>query len=139
MRWQRLSCPFEAARALSEGTVLEALKEAKASFDALGARPAALSVTHRLRELGARGILRGPRRATLANPAKLTVRELDVLELNGEGLSNPEIAVKLQVSAKTVEHHVSAMLAKLGARNRSEAIRQATRLSILNGDRPTAR
>jgi DNA-binding CsgD family transcriptional regulator len=96
----------------------------------LGARPAADAVASRLRELGVRRLPRRPRRATLANPAGLTARELEVLELLGAGLRNADIAARLHIAEKTVDHHVSAILAKLGVRSRRDAARVATARGI---------
>jgi DNA-binding NarL/FixJ family response regulator len=108
------------------------LREALATFEQLGARPMAAGVAQRLRALGARRIPRGPRPSTRANPAGLTRRELEVLGLLAQGLRNPEIAARLFVSTKTVEHHVSAILAKLEAGTRVEAARMAENLGILD-------
>ncbi|MGZ4165939.1 MAG: response regulator transcription factor, partial [Solirubrobacteraceae bacterium] len=94
----------------------------------MGARPAAAIVARALRERGARGVPRGPRPRTRANPAGLTGRELEVLDLLAEGLRNAEIAQRLVVSDKTAEHHVSAVLRKLGVRSRTEAAAAAARL-----------
>ena len=80
---------------------------------------------------GARGLQRGPRPTTRANPANLTQREAEVLDLVAEGLHNGEIAARLFVSEKTVAHHVSAILRKLGASNRVQAVTEATKLGIV--------
>jgi DNA-binding CsgD family transcriptional regulator len=130
--WRRLDCPYEAARALAESDDEAALRQALEAFERLGARPATQEVAQRLRELGAKGIPRGPRPSTLANPAGLTRRELEVLALLAEGRSNADIAAELFRSPKTVEHHVSAILAKLGASNRTEAVREAILLGVLD-------
>ena len=90
----------------------------------------AAAVARKLREQGARGLARGPRPSTRANPANLTARETEVLALVSEGLRNADIARRLFVSPKTVDHHVSAILAKLGVQTRAEAARAAARLGI---------
>ncbi|MGH2560401.1 MAG: helix-turn-helix domain-containing protein, partial [Thermomicrobiales bacterium] len=129
--WTALDCPYEAARALAESDdEEEPLRRALAAFERLGARPMAAVVGNRLRELGVRNIPRGPRPATRANPANLTSRELEILALIGEGLRNAEIAERLFLSPKTVEHHVSAIYAKLGVSSRAEAMREADRLDV---------
>jgi DNA-binding CsgD family transcriptional regulator len=76
-----------------------------------------------MRRLGVRSIPVGPRPATRANEFGLTRREHEVLALVTEGLTNTEIAVRLYISAKTVDHHVSAVLAKLGVSTRAQASR----------------
>ena len=128
--WEALDCPYEAARALLEADDIAGLEQAHATFDRLGARPAAALATRRLRELGARSIPRGRRPTTRANPAGLTARELDVLRLVVRGLPNHEIAARLFLSPRTVDHHVSAVLGKLGVGRRRAAAAAAARLRI---------
>jgi DNA-binding CsgD family transcriptional regulator/tetratricopeptide (TPR) repeat protein len=129
-RWRALGCPYEAADALADSDQEPQLRAALTELERLGARPLGALVARRLRELGVRGLARGPRPATRANPANLTARETEVLALVTEGLRNADIARRLFVSPKTVDHHVSAILAKLGVRTRGEAARAAARLGI---------
>jgi DNA-binding CsgD family transcriptional regulator/tetratricopeptide (TPR) repeat protein len=119
--WAEIGCPYEVALALSDGDQ-KALIESLQILDALGARPMADRIRRQLREMGVDSIPRGPTKATLANPAGLTTRQLEVLELVVEGLSNGEIAEELFVSKKTVEHHISAIYSKLGVDSRARAI-----------------
>ncbi|HKZ69064.1 MAG TPA: response regulator transcription factor, partial [Anaerolineales bacterium] len=70
---------------------------------------------------------RGPRPATRDNPFSLTTRQIEILRLLADGLGNPEIASRLHLSPKTVEHHVSAVLAKLEVSSREEAAELARR------------
>jgi DNA-binding NarL/FixJ family response regulator len=74
---------------------------------------------------------RGARATTRANPAGLTQRELEVLGLVAAGLRNREIADRLSLSTRTVDHHVSAVLGKLGVRSRVEATSEAARLGLV--------
>jgi DNA-binding CsgD family transcriptional regulator/tetratricopeptide (TPR) repeat protein len=128
--WREIGCPYEAALALADSDEEDALRRALDELRALGAAPAAAIVARRLRERGVRSVPRGPRRTTRENPAGLTARELDVLPLIAEGLRNAEIAQRLVVSEKTVDHHVSAILRKLDAKTRGEAAAAAARLGI---------
>jgi DNA-binding CsgD family transcriptional regulator len=128
--WAGRGCPYESALALASAPEQDALRQALDELQRLGARPAAGIVARRLRELGARGLPRGPRVGTRANAAQLTARQLEILELLTQGLRNAEIAERLYLSARTVDHHVSAILDKLGARTRTEATRQAAELGI---------
>ena len=118
--WRLRGCPYETARALAEAGDDEALLAAIETFDRLGAVPAARSARRALHDRGV-AVPRGPRPSTRANPAGLTARELEVLALLAEGLRNAEIAERLVLSRRTVDHHVSTILRKLGVRTRSEA------------------
>ena len=129
--WRALGCPYEAARALADSDDETVLREALVAFEQLGARPAIVAVKRRLHDLGARDIPRGPRPATRANPAHLTPREAEILTLMAAGSTNAEMATHLFLSPKTVEHHISAILAKLSARSRREAIQTARNLGVL--------
>jgi len=113
--------PYARALELAESPDADTVLAALACLDGLGAGPAATLVRRRLRELGVQRIPRGPTLATRENPAGLTERQLDVLGLLAEGLSNPEIAERLVLSVRTVDHHVSAILTKLGVSSRREA------------------
>jgi DNA-binding CsgD family transcriptional regulator len=128
--WERLGCPYEQALVLLAGDEA-AQRAALAIFEQLGATPAIDITRGRLHERGARGLRRGPSALTRANPQKLTNRQLEVLPLLADGLSNAEIAERLSTSPRTVEHHVSAVLAKLNARSRAEAVRRAYELDLL--------
>ena len=129
--WRENGCRYQAALALADSHDGKALRQALDELQALGARRAAAIVARQLRELGERDLPRGPRHKTRANPAGLTVRELDVLELLAEGLRNVQIAERLVLSGKTVDHHVSAVLRKLNVRSRGEATAEAARLGLL--------
>jgi len=134
--WRETGRPYETALARFDSRDPEQLRQALDEFRALEARPAVALVARRLRELGERAVPRGPRPRTRANPYGLTARELDVLPLLAQGLRNAEIAKRLVVSQKTVDHHVSAILRKLNVRTRGEASAAALRLGLLDDARP---
>lgn len=123
--WEELGCPYEAARARLESGNEDSLRQALRTFERLDAKPAAAMTIKALREMGARHIPRGPRPATREHPANLTARETEVLQLLIAGRRNAEIAAELFLSRKTVEHHVSSILAKLDVTSRAEAVNEA--------------
>jgi DNA-binding NarL/FixJ family response regulator len=111
-------CRMALARALMTERPEVAMAEARAAFDAFQRLPAARDAD------GAAALLRslGVRTSALRQgEGQLTARERDVLQLLGRGLSNPEIADRLFISRKTVEHHVGNVLSKLDLRSRAEA------------------
>jgi len=107
-----------------------ALREALSIFIELGASAAARLTRQKPGALGVRSIPAGPRSATRGNPLGLTRREREVLDLICAGQTNAVIAATLFISAKTVDHHASAILAKLGTPNRNAAKAQAARLGL---------
>jgi DNA-binding CsgD family transcriptional regulator len=122
--WLDIDCGYEAAVVLCCGGEETGLRRALAEFQRLGARPAAAIAARRLRELGARDLPRGPRESTRLNRSQLTARELQVLDLVAQGLRDAQIAQRLFLSEKTVHHHVSAILRKLGVSSRTQAAAQ---------------
>jgi DNA-binding NarL/FixJ family response regulator/tetratricopeptide (TPR) repeat protein len=131
--WEELGCPYDAALARADASDEASLRLAHERLLALGAKPAAAIVARRLRALGARRVPRGPRRSTRSNAGQLTTRELEVLALIADGLRNAEAAERLVISTRTIDHHVSSLLGKLGARTRGEAVVAARRLGVLDG------
>jgi DNA-binding NarL/FixJ family response regulator len=116
---------LELAVALAESSPEVAVSEARlalAAFEDLQAARYADAAGALLRSLGA-PIRTGPK-----GIGTLTRREAEILDLVGAGLSNPEIADRLFITRKTVEHHVGNVLSKLGLRNRAQAAAYATRL-----------
>jgi DNA-binding CsgD family transcriptional regulator/tetratricopeptide (TPR) repeat protein len=128
--WTDLGCPYEAAMALQDSTEERLLRQALNDFTGLGAPAAARITRQKMRQLGIRSIPAGPRTATRAHPLGLTRREREVLDLICAGHTNAQIAAKLFISAKTVDHHVSAVLAKLDAPTRDVAASHAARLGL---------
>ncbi|MGO4257766.1 ATP-binding protein [Marmoricola sp. RAF53] len=124
--WRALGCPFEEAVALTWSGGSGARLRALEIFAGIGAAPAAQRVRGLLAADGVRvPAQRGPRAATAAHPAGLTTREAEVLDLIAEHLTNAEIAERLVLSPRTVDHHVSAILGKLGVSSRAEAAQLA--------------
>jgi DNA-binding CsgD family transcriptional regulator len=129
--WRNAGCRYEAALALGDSDEEDALRGGLAELQQFGARPAAAVVSRRLRERGARGVPRGPRRVTRQNPVGLTTREVEVLVVLAEGLRNSEIAARLMISEHTVDHHVGSILHKLNAKTRTEASAEAINLGLI--------
>ena len=128
--WTSAGAPYKAAWALLDSDDEVDLREARAMFDRLGAAVLVERTDAKLRSIGAK-VPRGARASTRANVGGLTDREVEVLDLLDEGLRNAEIAERLHLSEKTVGHHVSAILAKLGASSRLEAVRRARDLAAV--------
>ncbi len=129
--WADEGCRYARVDALAQGDG-PAVAEALGILAGLGAERAAQRVRADLRRRGVTGVPRGPRRSTATNAAGLTARQLEVLRLLAEGLSNSDIAARLTLSHKTVEHHVSAVLDKLRVATRGQAIAAAHRLNLIS-------
>jgi len=127
--WSTIGCPYDRAIALAHGDPAAQL-EALEIFDRLGATAVAAKLRKALRIEGV-SVPRGKGQKTRDHAAGLTAKQAEVLELLDEGLANTEIADRLFVSPRTVEHHVSAILAKLDSSNRAEAVEAAARLGLL--------
>ena len=130
MEWEQIGCPFERAMALAEGDETAKL-EALVIFERLGARPAADILSQELQARGVKGIPKRTEFARQKYPADLTPREVEVLQLIAEGLSNPSIAQKLGISVGTVKAHTASIYSKLGINNRVQAVSQARELRLL--------
>jgi DNA-binding NarL/FixJ family response regulator len=128
--WQEIGCPYQQALALAHGDQPARLL-ALEILARLGATPAAAIVRQSLRAEGARSIPRGPRTATKGNPLGLTERQVEILRLLAANLSNKEIAARLRLSPKTVDHHVGAILTKLEVSTRKQAATHAITAGLL--------
>ena len=128
--WANLQCPYDRALALMSGNE-DAQHEGLTCLDDLGAKAVSDRFRRILRQQGTRSIPRGPQMATRSNPSGLTRRQMTVLGLLAEGLSNADIADRLFVSTKTVDHHVSAILAKLNAQTRGQAVALARSIELI--------
>ena len=119
--WKAAGYPYEHAVALAGTGRAEDALSALGTLDRIGAQPLAGRIRRDLRARGVTGVPRGPGRATRRHAAGLTPRQAEVLELLEQGLTNAEIAARLVISERTADHHVSAVLAKLGVSSRGEA------------------
>jgi ATP/maltotriose-dependent transcriptional regulator MalT len=137
--WARIGCPYQQAEALADSNEESDLREALHLLQRLGATVLEARVRDRMRERGVHRVPRGPRASSRANPAGLSSREMEVLRLVGLGLRNADIADRLVLSTKTVDHHVSAVLRKLGVSDRQAARKEAEGLGLQHGDRAAPR
>jgi DNA-binding NarL/FixJ family response regulator len=128
--WRRAGAPFLEAMALSDSSVPGDRVQAITLLDRLGATGTADRLRRELRRDGLLSIPKRPSEATRANPGGLTNRQLEVARLLARGLTNSEIATEAFISTKTAEHHVSAVLAKLGLPNRRAVQLQAAELGL---------
>ncbi|MGH3484409.1 MAG: ATP-binding protein [Nocardioidaceae bacterium] len=130
--WEREGCPYERALALAESPDPDDLLTALTGLNDIGAVPLAGVVRARLRSLGVTHLPRGPLPSTRSNPGGLTHRQLEVMRLIATGETNREIADRLVLSERTVDTHVAAIFAKLGAHTRREASDRAADLGLLD-------
>ena len=129
--FHRLSMPYDAALALVDSGDSAHAARALDILDRLGADAVAAKVRRDLRARGIPAVPARRRSATLANPAGLTARQAEVLRLLDDGLTNAELAERLYLSVKTVDHHVSAILTKLDVTKRRDAVRRGHELGLL--------
>jgi len=129
--WQKSVCLYEQALVLFEGTEADK-KKALAIVHGLGAEAVYEKMKFEMRGAGIKSIPRRARKtSTQSNPSFLTDRELEILQLLQQSLPNKEIASRLFISAKTVDHHISAILFKLDVNSRTKAVHEAEKLGIL--------
>ncbi len=129
--WQALDCPVWQAISLGREPGLDSARHAMDLLTRLEL-PVVWAALARDRHAAGLPVPRGPRPARATNPGGLTARELDVLRLLADGMSNPAIAAALFLSARTVEHHVSAVLRKLGQPTRARAVSMAIREGMID-------
>jgi DNA-binding CsgD family transcriptional regulator len=128
--WHRAGEPFAQAMAWSDSAAPADRIRAVEMLDQLGAVGTADRLRGALRRDGVPQVPARPRVSTRSNPAGLTNRQLDVAKLVARGFTNAEIATRLYISPKTADHHVSALLTKLGVTNRRAVVVQAEELGL---------
>jgi DNA-binding CsgD family transcriptional regulator len=124
--WRAAGAVFEEAMANADAAEVQGIER----LDLLGATAVADWLRQSLRQQGVAQLLARPRASTRANPAGLTNRQLDVAMLVARGFTNAEIADRLFISVKTADHHVSAVLTKLGVPNRRAVVMHAGELGF---------
>ena len=130
-QWKVLGCPYEEALTLFDGDE-DSQKRALLILNGLGASATYEMLKGKLKRKGVKNIPRGLRESTRSNPAQLTNRQIDVLDLLQDGLQNIEIADRLFISPKTVDHHISSILSKLNVNTRARAVNEGRKLGILH-------
>ena len=128
--WHRCGAVYDEALALADSHEPARRTAAVERLDVLGAGAVADRIRLLLRQSGVPNVPQRPRTSTLANPSGLTNRQLDVAKLVARGLTNAEIAGRLYISPKTADHHVSAVLTKLGLSSRRAVVVQAGELGL---------
>lgn len=129
--WQQIGCPYQQALSLFAAGEKEQRQALTIVYE-MGAGTVCQKLKMEMRAAGVKSLPRGIRATTMSNIASLTQREVDVLKLLKEGMKNKEIATRLFISAKTVDHHISAVLLKLDVNSRLKAVQEAIRLRIIN-------
>jgi DNA-binding CsgD family transcriptional regulator len=129
--WKKLGCPYEQAIVLFEGDDTDK-RDAISLVQKLGATAVAEKLKLEMSVSGLKGIPRGIRKSTQSNPALLTGREMEVLQLLKEELQNKEMAGRLFLSPRTIDNHITSILYKLEVNSRTKAVQVASRMQILN-------
>jgi DNA-binding CsgD family transcriptional regulator/tetratricopeptide (TPR) repeat protein len=131
--FERLGTPYESALALTETRDEDCVRRGLEMLDRMEATAVASRVRLGLRTSGIGTVPARRRRSTLVNPVGLTQRQLEVLRLMGDGMTNTEMALRLYLSARTIDHHVAAILSKLDVDNRRQAVRRGRELGVIAG------
>lgn len=130
-RWQQSGQPHRQALELIESMDAPIAFEGLRLLDRAGAVRTADRARHWLRTRGLHGVPRGPRKTADGAIPTLTSRQADVLCHIAEGLTNQQIADELFVARRTVDSHVSAILNRMNANDRHEAVAEARARGLL--------